>query len=84
MEIQRLDAEIYRMRIQIRRQKADIRSLLRAGINAAPAEAQLVRMHELVGRLCAERDQKIDEQSPKYPGTNKCIRGTPAVRQMRT
>lgn len=70
-----LRAEIEHMRRQVGRQRRQIRDLVRAGIPAKPAEELLERMLAKVGDLCAERDRQRREQSVKYPGTDKPIRG---------
>ena len=54
-------AEIERMRLQIRRQRTDIRSLQRAGISTASAELMLVRMRATVDDLCDRRDSLAKE-----------------------
>ena len=75
MKLEHIRAEIERMRHQISRQRKDIQSLQRAGINSLPAEALLARMLATVDNLCAERDKRVGEQRIKYPGTNKVIKG---------
>lgn len=70
-----LRSEIERMRYQIGRQRKEIRALQKAGIPTKPAEELLERMLSKVDSLCAERDRKRREQSVKYPGTDKPIRG---------
>jgi hypothetical protein len=66
-DIECIRAEIERMRIQVHRQRGDIRRLQRAGIPAASAEALLDRMLNNIDGLCAERDRLKKEQ----PGPNK-------------
>jgi hypothetical protein len=66
-DIEYLRAEIERMRIQVHRQRGEIRQLQRAGIPTASAEALLDRMLHNIDGLCAERDQLKKEQ----PGSNK-------------
>jgi hypothetical protein len=48
-------AEIERMRMQVHRQRGEIRQLQRAGIPTASAEALLDRMLHNIDRLCEER-----------------------------
>ena len=75
MNLEHIRAEIERMRHRISRQRKDIQSLQRAGINTLPAEALLARMQATVDNLCAERDKCVREQRMKYPGTSKVIKG---------
>jgi hypothetical protein len=75
MNLEHIRAEIERMRHQISRQRKDIQSLQRAGINSLPAEALLARMLATVDNLCAERDKCVGEQRMKHPGTSKVIKG---------
>lgn len=70
-----LRAEIERMRRQIFRQRKEMRDLERAGISTKAAEELLERMLSKVDGMCAERDRLRREQSVKYPGTDKPIRG---------
>jgi hypothetical protein len=70
-----LRAEIERMRRQLQRHRKEIRDLQRAGIATKPAEELLERMLAKIEGLCAERDSRRREQSIKYPGTDKPIRG---------
>ena len=74
-DLQYLRAEIERMRRQLQRQRKEIRDLQRAGIPTKSAEELMERMLAKVDSLCAERDRQRREQSVKYPGTNKPIRG---------
>ena len=66
-DIEFIRGEIERMRIQVHRQRGEIRQLQRAGIATASAEALLDRMLHNIDRLCAERDQL----KKGLPGTNK-------------
>jgi hypothetical protein len=68
-------AEIERMRRQLQRQRKEIRALQRAGIPTKSAEELLERMQAKIDSLCDERDRQRREQSVKYPGTDKPIRG---------
>jgi hypothetical protein len=81
-DIHYLRAEIDHMRRQIFRQRREIRDLQRAGIPTKSAEELLERMLAKVDGLCAERDRQRKEQSIKYPGTNKAIKG-PIERRIR-
>jgi hypothetical protein len=60
--IEYIRAEIERMRLQVHRQRGEIRQLQRAGIPTAPAEALLDRMLNNIDGLCAERDRLKKEQ----------------------
>jgi hypothetical protein len=61
--------EIERMRLQVHRQRGEIRQLQRAGIpTAASAEALLDRMLNNIDRLCAERDRLKKEQPSPMKG----------------
>jgi hypothetical protein len=51
------------MRLQVHRQRGDIRKLQQAGIPTASAEALLNRMLDRIDKLCAERD-RLKEQGP--------------------
>jgi hypothetical protein len=66
-DIEYIRAEIERMRIQVHRQRGEIRQLQRAGIPTASAEALLARMLQNIDGLCAERDRLKKEQ----PGPTK-------------
>ena len=70
-----LQSEIEHMRRQAGRQRRQIRDLQRAGISTKSAEELLGRMLSKVDCMCAERDLQRMEQSVKYPGTDKPIRG---------
>jgi hypothetical protein len=63
------------MRYQLHRQRKEIMALQRAGISTKAAEELLERMLAKVDDMCAERDRQRREQSLKYPGTDKPIRG---------
>jgi hypothetical protein len=56
-DLEYLRAEIERMRVQVQRQRGDIRQLQRAGISTASAEALLERMLTKIDGMCAERDK---------------------------
>jgi hypothetical protein len=72
-DIDRIRAEIERMRIQVHRQRGEIRQLQRAGIATASAEALLDRMLNNIDGLCAERDRQKKEL-PK-PSKGKALGG---------
>jgi hypothetical protein len=61
-------AEIERMRLQVSRQRKDILSLQRAGIDTASAELLLGRMQAKIDDLCAERDRLRKEQGGPVKG----------------
>jgi hypothetical protein len=71
--------EIERMRLQIRRQRKEIQALTRAGINTAPAEALLARMHDKVDGLVGERERLVGE-ARKFPV--KILKGAPDSRRV--
>ena len=58
---------IERMRVQVHRQRGEIRQLQGAGIPTASAEALLERMLNKIDDMCAERDRLKKEQ----PGPTK-------------
>jgi hypothetical protein len=61
-------AEIERMRLQVSRQRKDILSLQRAGIDTASAELLLGRIQAKIDDLCAERDRLRKEQGGPVKG----------------
>ena len=72
-DIDHIRAEIERMRIQIHRQRREIRQLQRAGIPTTSAEALLERMLNNIDGLCAERDRLKKEQP--NPSKGKVLGG---------
>jgi hypothetical protein len=56
MQLDYVRAEIERMRLQVHRQRGDIRKLQQAGIATTSAEALLEHMLDQIDKLCAERD----------------------------
>jgi hypothetical protein len=64
MQLDYIRGEIERMRLQVHRQRRDIRKLQQAGIPTASAEALLERMLTRIDKLCAERDRLKKEQGP--------------------
>ena len=56
-DIEFIRGEIERMRLQVHRQRGEIRQLQRAGISTTSAEALLDRMLNNIDGLCAERDR---------------------------
>jgi hypothetical protein len=62
MRLEFVRSEIERMRVQVHRQRGEIRQLQRAGIPTASAEALLERMLNKIDDLCAERDRLKKEQ----------------------
>jgi hypothetical protein len=54
-DIQFIQKEIERMRVQVQRQRREIMQLQRAGIPTTSAEALLDRMRNKIDDLCAER-----------------------------
>jgi hypothetical protein len=64
-DIEFIRGEIERMRLQVHRQRGEIRQLQRAGIPTTSAEALLDRMLNNIDGLCAERDRlKKERPSP--------------------
>ena len=61
-DINHIRAEIECMRMQIHRQRGEIRQLQRAGIPTTSAEALLERMLNNIDGLCGERDRLKKEQ----------------------
>jgi hypothetical protein len=69
-------AEIERMRVQVSRQRREILTLQKAGINSLPAEALLARMLANIDNMCAERDRLKREQQPaKEPAKGNVLGG---------
>jgi hypothetical protein len=64
MQLDQLRAEIERMRVQVHRQRGEIRQLQRAGIPTASAEALLERMLTKIDGMCVERDKLKKELGP--------------------
>lgn len=64
MTLEMVRSEIERMRIQVHRQRCEIRQLQRAGIPTASAEALLERMLNKIDDLCAERD-RLKKEEPR-------------------
>jgi hypothetical protein len=62
MHLEHIREEIERMRLQVHRQRGDIRKPQQAGISTASAEALLERMLDRIDKLCAERDRLKKEQ----------------------
>jgi hypothetical protein len=72
-DIEFIRAEIERMRIQVCRQRGEIRQLQRAGISTTSTEALLDRMLNNIDGLCAERD-RLKKEQPR-PSKGKCWAG---------
>ena len=72
-EIDHIRAEIERMRLQVHRQRGEIRQLQRAGIPTTSAEALLDRMLSNIDGLCAERD-RLKKELP-HPAMGKVLGG---------
>jgi hypothetical protein len=64
MQLDYVRGEIEWMRLQVHRQRGDIRKLQQAGIPTASAEALLDRKLDRIDKLCSERDQLKKEQGP--------------------
>jgi hypothetical protein len=67
-DTQFIRAEIERMRIQVHRQRGEIRQLQKAGIPTGSAEALLERMLHNIDGLCAERDRLKKDQASSCKG----------------
>jgi hypothetical protein len=74
-DIEYIRAEIERIRIQVHRQRGEIRQLQKAGIPTASAEALLDRMLNNIDGLCAERDRLKKEQPGPTKGKVKVLGG---------
>ena len=72
-DIEYIRAEIERTRIQVRRQRGEIRQLQRAGIQTTSAEALLDRMLNTIDGLCEERD-RLKKELP-HPSRGKVLGG---------
>jgi hypothetical protein len=68
MRLEFVRSEIERMRVQVQRQRGEIRQLQRAGIPTASAEALLERMLNKIDELCAGRDRLKKEQPNPMKG----------------
>ena len=68
MQLEFVRSEIERMRVQVHRQRGEIRQLQRAGIPAASAEALLERMLNKIDELCAARERLKKEQPGPMKG----------------
>ena len=71
--VEYIRTEIQRMRLQVHRQRGEIRQLQRAGISTASAEALLHRMLNNIDGLCAERD-RLKKEQPR-PSKGKVLGG---------
>lgn len=78
MGLDHIRSEIEHLRLQIRRQRKDILSLQRAGIDATSAEMLLARMQGKVDGLCVERERLVGEERLRQ---GKILKGVPAVRR---
>ncbi len=67
-DIEFIRGEIERMRLQVYRQRGEIRQLQRAGIPTTSAEALLDRMLNNIDGLCAERDRLKKERPGPVKG----------------
>jgi hypothetical protein len=56
-DIHQIRSDIERMRVQVQRQRGEIRQLRRSGISTAAAEFLLDRMLNKIDTLCADRDR---------------------------
>jgi hypothetical protein len=72
-DIEYIRAEIDRMRLQVHRQRGEIRQLKRAGIPTTSAEALLDRMLNKIDGLCAERE-RLKKELPR-PSMGKVLGG---------
>jgi len=67
MGLEHVRSEIERLRVQVGRQRGEIRQLQRAGISTVSADALLERMLGKIDELCAERD-KLKAELPAAKG----------------
>jgi hypothetical protein len=72
-DIDHIRAEIERMRIQVHRQRGEIKQLQRAGIPTTSAEALLDRMLNNIDGLCTERN-RLKKEQPR-PSKGKLLGG---------
>ena len=72
-DIEYIRAEIERMRVQVHRQRGEIRQLQKAGIPTTSAEVLLDRMLSNIDALCGERD-RLKRQQPG-PSKGKVLGG---------
>jgi hypothetical protein len=68
VQLEFVRSEIERMRVQVHRQRGEIRQLQRAGIPAASAEALLERMLNKIDEPCAARERLKKEQPGPMKG----------------
>jgi len=78
MDLEHIRSEIEYMRKQVSRQRKDILSLQRAGIDVSLAEGLLARMQDRVDRLCLDRDRLAGEERLRL---GRIVKGTPAARR---
>jgi hypothetical protein len=72
-DIEHIRTEIQRMRVQVNRQRGEIRQLQRTGIPTASTEALLDKMLNNIDELCAERD-RLKKEQPR-PSKGKALGG---------
>ena len=68
MQLEFVRSAIERLRVQVHRQRGEIRQLQRAGIPTSSAEALLERMLNKIDDMCAERDRLKKEQPGPMKG----------------
>ena len=73
MKLDQVRDEIERMRVQVGRQRGEIRQLQRAGIPTVSAEALMERMLNKIDELCEQRD-KLKRDLPA-PAKGKALGG---------
>ena len=64
MQLDSLRSAIERMRVQVHRQRGEIRQLQRAGIPTASAEALLERMLNQIDDMCAAERARLKKEQP--------------------
>ena len=64
MQLEFVRSEIERMRVQVQRQRGEIRQLQRAGIPTASAEALLERMLNQIDDMCAAERARLKKEQP--------------------
>ena len=68
MDLEDIRRDIEHMRVQVGRQRKEMRQLQKAGVSTAAAEALLQRMLDKIDGLCEQRDKLKKEQPAKSVG----------------
>jgi hypothetical protein len=67
-DLDHLRSKIEKMRVQVHRQRGEIRQLQRAGTPTASADALWERMLNKIDEMCADRDRLKKEQPSAMKG----------------